>query len=55
MGRTEMWIVIYVCDYIAHENQILGIMQKGAVIYSLSKYGLYFYSCSFRMRGITLF
>ena len=33
--------MIYVCGYIKNENQILGTMQMGRIIYFLPKYGLY--------------
>ena len=34
-----------------NENKILEIMQKGTRVYSLSKYGLYFYLYSTRTKG----
>jgi hypothetical protein len=41
-------------DSLENKNKILGIMQKGTSIYSLSKYGLYFYLCSTRMKDLAL-
>ena len=35
--------------------RFLGTTQKGRHVYSLPKYGIYFYSCLFRMKSLTLF
>jgi hypothetical protein len=41
-------------NFLENEIKILGIMQKGTSVYSPSKYGLYFYLCSTRMKGLAL-
>jgi NADH dehydrogenase FAD-containing subunit len=38
-------------DCLENENKILEIMQKGTMVYSLSKYGSYFYLYSTRIKG----
>jgi hypothetical protein len=41
-------------DCLENENKILEIMQKGTRVYSLSKYGIYFYLSPTRMKGLAL-